>query len=172
MSQSIKAGPRWYAVQTQPRREALAAEHLQRQGFAPFVPHLRRAVAWRGGTQLRREALFPGYVFAQVDLGAQRWRSINGTIGVARLVSQGERPVALPEGFVETLQRAGDGTGTVVIEERLEPGERVRITGGAFDGMVGELASLGPSERAVVLLQLLSAERPVKVEAGRLRKAG
>jgi len=33
----------------------------------------------------------------------QRWRSINGTLGIARLITDGEKPLAVAPGIVETL---------------------------------------------------------------------
>jgi transcription antitermination factor NusG len=40
--------------------------------------------------------LFPGYIFVQLDLTRDRWRSVNGTFGIASLIMQGERPHAVP----------------------------------------------------------------------------
>ena len=95
---------RWYVAYTQPTAELRAAGHLKRQGFDAYLP-LRRQIrrhARREETVLR--PLFPRYVFVALDLEADRWRSINGTIGVSNLVCHGERPAALPEGVVEGLR--------------------------------------------------------------------
>ena len=45
--------------------------------------------------------------------------------------------------------------------EELQPGDEVRIVGGPFDDLCGELVKAAGSERVVVLLKLLSGETPV-----------
>lgn len=68
-------GDRWYVAQTQPRAESRAIAHLERQGYQVFCPRYRKTV--------RHTAR---------DL----WRAVNGTRGIARLISQGEAPAPLP----------------------------------------------------------------------------
>jgi len=49
--------------------------------------------------------VFHGYLFVKFDLSGWRWRAINSTQGIIRLLPMGsEEPVALPRGFVEALQ--------------------------------------------------------------------
>ena len=40
--------------------------------------------------------LFPRYMFVAIDVAVQRWRSIQSTIGVARLVCNGDHPAEVP----------------------------------------------------------------------------
>src|SRR5688572_18745613 len=84
---------RWFAVQTLHRRESGAQLQLEAQGFAVFLPQITRTV--RHARQLRtvRTPLFPSYAFVRLDVERDRWRSINGTYGVARLVIADGRPV-------------------------------------------------------------------------------
>src|SRR5215475_12563612 len=98
---SAENSPRWYAVQCQPHREHVASRHLANQGFGVFLPlrkKLRRHARRVDSVQV---PFFPGYLFVQFDKGKHRWRSINGTLGVTRLVMQGECPAPAPEGIVE-----------------------------------------------------------------------
>jgi hypothetical protein len=46
-------------------------------------------------------------------LERQRWRSINGMIGVRSLVMQGERPACCPTGLVERMIEMTDTDGLV-----------------------------------------------------------
>jgi transcriptional antiterminator RfaH len=79
----------WYVVQTRPHAEVRAAQHLQRQGFATYLPrHLKRRRHARR-TEIVAAPLFPRYLFVLVDMATQRWRSIHSTIGVSRLVCNG-----------------------------------------------------------------------------------
>ena len=39
--------------------------------------------------------VFPRYIFAILNVDTQRWRSINGTLGISRLIADGEKPIAV-----------------------------------------------------------------------------
>ena len=154
---------RWYAAQVQPRKERIALIHLQRQHFVTHCPAVTRTRRLRGRLLTETEPLFPGYVFVSLDCGRDPWRSVNGTIGVSRLVSFGTQPAALPAGFVEQLQRLAGKGGEVRFDDLLQEGDGVRIIGGPFDDLCGTLASSGAKARVTVLLQLLSGETRVSL---------
>lgn len=162
---------RWFAVHAQPRRETLALAHLERQGFEAFLPQVRQLRTFGRRRREVIEAFFASYLFVSLDLESDRWRSINGTIGVRRIVCFGEQPAPLPAGFVEALLASFGPDGALHVEESLHPGDQVRIIGGAFDDQCGQLLAAGPGERVTILLNLLGAERRVEVARGRLRAA-
>jgi len=159
--QRAQGAQRWYAAQVQPRKEQLALAHLRRQRFVTYCPIIKRTRRLRKQSLSTAEPLFPGYVFVALDCEREPWRSINGTIGVLRLVSFGMQPAAMPRGFVEQLQNLAGGEGHVRFDEVLQPGDGVRIVGGPFDGLCGSLASSGGRERVTVLLQMLAGETKV-----------
>ena len=169
---SSQTGSRWYVAQTRPRDEALARRHLANQDFVSFCPTIVRVA--RGGARRaeRLEALFPGYVYVQLDLERQRWRSVNGTIGVLRLVAFGAAghalPVALPREFVEQLQALGGEHGQARFAETLVPGQNVRVIGGPFDQMSGQLSSLDALGRVTVLLDILAKQTRVRMRRAML----
>lgn len=160
---------RWYAVHAQPRKESLALLHLKRQGFEAYLPQVRHVRRIGSKRQEVLQAFFSSYLFACFDPAADRWRSINGTIGVRGLVCFDGCPAPLPAGLVEDLQEALDSNGQVQFRESLSPGDRVRIVGGPLDNHLGTLLAAGPDERATILLDLLGAERAVKMARGQLR---
>jgi len=55
--------------------------------------------------------VFPGYIFVILNLDGQRWRSVNGTHGITRLIADGHRPLAVTPGIVETLIQSSDDEG-------------------------------------------------------------
>lgn len=163
---------RWYVVQTQPRKERLAEQNLQNQGFVTFCPN--RGRHRKIGRRMVHviEPFFPNYLFVALNLERQRWRSINGTIGVTRLVSFGKGrdglPAAMPDGLVERFQTQCDERGMLQFDEPLLPGDRVRIIGGPFDALCGTLARVEPSDRVTVLLDFLSRRTQVRMSSRRL----
>lgn len=160
----------WYAAQTQVRKERLAMTHLARQSLVAQCPLVRRPRRVAGRVQNTLEPLFPGYVFVSLDCDLERWRSVDGTIGVTRLVRFGLRPAPLPDGFVEQICALGD-TGEAVFEVGLGEGDRVRIVGGAFDELCGTLLTADARRRVTVLLQLLSGDIKVTLPRERLLAA-
>lgn len=163
---------RWYVVQTQARKEQLAAQHLQRQGFATFCPLRSRPPARTKGAARPSEPLFPCYLFLSLDVESTQWRSVNGTIGVVRLIALGAGraalPTPVPDGLIELLQSRCDERGEFAFKAEFKPGDRVRIIGGPFDDLCGTLETAGPAERAVIMLDFMARQTRVAVPAGHL----
>lgn len=165
-------GPRWYAVQTRPRKERLALQHLSNQDFTTYCPWRRRLRKVGRHNVAGLDPFFPGYVFARVDLERDRWRSINGTIGVLRVVGFGDRaaarPSPLPHGLVERFQELSGSTGDLRFRESLSKGDHVRVVGGPFDQLCGILESAGDAERVTILLAILSKQTRVSLDRNML----
>jgi transcriptional antiterminator RfaH len=157
---------RWYVVFAQPHREAIAAAHLKNQGFRTFLPLCMKTVRHARQFRTRAAAFFPRYLFVELAIGRDRWRSVNGTVGVASLVMEGERPRPVRPGVVELLMAATDASGIIPIGPGLRPGDSVRIVTGPFAGIVGELAAIDGAGRVKVLLELMGAVVPVSAALG------
>jgi transcriptional antiterminator RfaH len=156
-------GERWYVVQTLARREAKAQMQLEAQGFRSFLPrHLKTVRHARRLTSVSAP-FFPRYLFVALDLGCDRWRSVNGTFGVASLVMGNEFPAPVRHGVVESLLACCDADGHLQLADRVAVGERVRVLSGLFADMIGKLTRLDGGGRVQVLLQLLGSEVPVSV---------
>jgi transcription elongation factor/antiterminator RfaH len=162
---------RWFLAQTQPNREKAAALHLSAQGFRNFVPRFRKTV--RHARQLREVTapLFPGYVFIIIDPQRDRWRSINGTFGVARLVSAHDRPSPVPLGVVEAFVAAVDQAGLVRLGGELKSGQRVRIVAGPFAGGLGVFERLDGKGRVRILLDIMGGGAPLTMDRAHLTSA-
>jgi transcriptional antiterminator RfaH len=136
-------------------REGAAAAHLENQGFSVFIPRRRKIRRHARKIETVLVPFFPGYLFVALDLTRDRWRSVNGTYGVAGLVMHGEAPASVPRGIVETLQGSCDEAGIIHWQPDLKPGQPVRIVTGALADLVGELDRLDASARVCVLLEIL-----------------
>lgn len=155
----------WAVVNTHPHREGLAMENLARQQFTAYCPHIHKRVTHARRSQDVLRPLFPSYVFVRVHTELQRWRPILSTFGVRSIVTCGEKPSYLNDGFIQTL-RAREVDGAVTRPEApYQVGQQVRLTGGAFDGLVATILELNDKERLLVLLNMLNRPVKVKVEA-------
>jgi len=166
-------GQRWFAVQCKANREPGAAIQLRNQGFQVFLP--LRQKTWRHArrVEIRQVPFFPGYLFVVLDLQRDRWRSINGTFGVQRLVMAGGEalPAPLPQGIIEVLRCEADERGCLRHEELLRVGQAVRILAGPFGDRMGELIELDDAGRVRVLVELLGGRRPVDLSRGEVSAA-
>jgi transcriptional antiterminator RfaH len=168
---SEKSSFRWYVVHTQPGWEDRAGARLMAQGYQVFCPHLRKLVRHARKTESKLVALFPGYLFLWMDASRMRWRSVNGTRGVIRLLTQGDTPQPLASGIVENLQSHVDAQGALTWIAPLSAGQRVRIVEGPFEDFVGTLERLDGQDRVHVLLDLLGRSVPATLRYGALAPA-
>ena len=147
----------WHVVYTQYRAETRAVEQLRHQGFETYFPRCSKVCrhARREETVLR--PLFPRYVFVALDLDIDHWRSVNGTVGVSNLVSQGERPSALPDSVVENLRSSEIDEGVVALSRLMlfDVGAKLRVLEGAFVGQTGIYDGMSEAERVVLLFDMI-----------------
>ena len=155
---------RWYVVHTRPHEERRAEANLVRQGFRVWLPVMERSRRHARRIETVHSALFPGYLFVELDIGRAAWRTINGTFGVRRLLADGPHPQALPEDFVAALRGAVgiDGLSTAAPAD-LQPGDEVRITAGPFTECAAVVLRLAPGERVEVLLDVLGGQVPARL---------
>jgi transcriptional antiterminator RfaH len=154
----------WYAVQTQPHAEAKASAHLNRQGFDVYLPRFVKRRRHAGRVDNVAKPLFPSYLFVAIDIATQRWRCVNSTVGVRRLVCHGTMPAAVDTAIVEQLKSRHDELGFIKLESgpRFKPGEAVRVLDGAFSNVLGIYEGMTDRERVAILLDLLG--RKVRVQ--------
>lgn len=146
---------RWYAVHCQAHREGAAAIHLENQHIKVFLP--RRETTRRHARKIERvrRPFFPGYLFIQLDVTRDRWRCVNSTFGVARIVMHKDQPAPAPHGVVEALMDACDVEGNLSWKTELRPGQKVRVVDGPLMELVGQLDQLTDSDRVRVLLNIM-----------------
>jgi hypothetical protein len=83
-SLELGSGERWFVARVLSHQENRAQFNLDQLGFRSFVPRLRRRIRHARRLRDTPQPLFPGYIFIVIDLSRHRWRSVNGTFGVAR----------------------------------------------------------------------------------------
>jgi transcriptional antiterminator RfaH len=150
---------RWYVVNTLPHQELRALANLHRQGFAAWLPAFRKGRRHARRVDSVVTPLFPGYLFMHLDVATARWRSINGTFGVIKLLCHGELPAPVPTGLVDELLAKRDSEGLVRLPLRqFARGEAVRVAEGPFADLVGIYEGMSGRDRVVLLLSLLGRE--------------
>lgn len=157
---------RWYVVQSHPTAEHKAATHLSRQGFTVYLPRYLKRRRHARRVDLVAAPLFPRYLFVEIDIAVQRWRSVCSTIGVSRLVCNGELPAAIPAPIIAALRAREDDCGYVRIDRRpvLRVGDKIRVLDGVFADCFGLYEGVKDSDRVAILLDLLGRKVRVTVD--------
>jgi len=159
---------RWFVAATQPAKEWLALTQLERQGFRSFCPRFRKPWRHARRTGVRLAPLFPGYVFVSFDPGEAPWRSINGTLGVRRLLGSALQPQAVPAGFMAQLQARCPGGVLDTLVDELAPGRRVRILTGPFADRVAVIERLAAGDRVRLLLEVMGGAARLELAPNQL----
>lgn len=155
----------WYVAHTQPRGETLALINLRRQDFQAYLPRYLRRRRHARRIDWVASPFFPRYLFVKMDPGAVRWRAIHSTIGVSHLVCAGDKPLAMPDGIVESIQSREDDKGMVGTDPAIsfEKGAQVQILSGPLCDQVGLFDCTSDDGRAIILLELLGRQVEVRV---------
>ncbi len=164
-------GKRWFAVRTQPNREHRAKFQLDQQRFRTFLPLIEKTVRHARKVRQVRSALFPGYLFVELDLSKDQWRRINSTYGVSGLVMAGERPAVVPAGVVELIVEMSESSGLVDFSPDLQPGMSVQMVSGPLAGLIGRLNRCDARGRVEVLLEVMGQQIRVTSSARALMPA-
>ena len=156
---------RWYIVHTQPNGEERARHNLERQGFAVYLPKYLKHRRHARRVEHVRRPLFPRYLFVRFDADTAQWRSINGTFGVAHLVSNGNEPIPVSDGIVDAIQARHNADELVILHtpDSFAPGQKLEIVDGPFAWHTGLFQRLSDNERVVLLLDLLGRHVTVTV---------
>lgn len=158
----------WCLVHTKVRQEAVAAQGLQEQGYAVYLPRLRQRRRVRGGLMDVTRALFPRYLFVALGRTGQSVAPVNSTPGVQTLVRFGALHLLVGKDVVDVLKSREDPTSGChrIGTPALQSGMRVRIASGAFAGLEGIFEARAGQDRVVILLDLLGQRARTVVAAG------
>lgn len=153
--------PRWVAFYTLSRREKDLMRKLEASGIPFYAPLIRRRMRSPAGrTRVSHVPLFPGYVFSLVDDDRRRLALATNT--VARWL-----PIPDDAAFVADLRnikRLVDTDMPLTPEARLEPGQPVRVRGGALRGLEGMVVKRRGEDRLVVAVRFLNQGASIELE--------
>jgi len=143
----------WSVCQTQTQREDVAAMFLGQRGYETYLPRIKE--------RRHERPLFAGYIFVRIHLS---WWPILSTVGVIRLLRNGDEPCRLNDDIVTKIQAQTDPkSGLVRLPKKrgLERGDRVRMVRGSFLGHIGLYDGQSGKDRQRVLLDLLGRQVPI-----------
>jgi transcription antitermination factor NusG len=151
-------------VQTRPRHEKKVSLGLQEKGIHTFLPLRREKRQWSDRQQWIELPLFSHYVFMRVPVTAE-WRvNVLRTSGVLRFAGLPGCGTPVPAEQIENLQAIVDQQIPLAPHEFIKIGERVRIRGGALNGIEGILAAIKNDRSLVVSVDLIQKSVALRID--------
>ena len=155
---------RWHLVQLKPNSFDRAVANLERQAVKTFMPLVMRRRCFGKRYIQKKQPLFPGYLFIGVDVDAVSWRSVNGTYGVAKVVTFGcQEPQCLPEQLISGLKARCDQENCLLPSTDLKIGERVKIISGPFVNYIATIETIPSETRLGILFECLGGKIPAEI---------
>ena len=156
-------GLHWYAVWSRSRHEKMVASALTNVGITTFLPLVTEMHRWSDRRRSVEVPLFPGYVFVQIPNSAEARLQVRKTSGVVQFVGNQQGAVPIQDKEINDVR--------TVLEQRvscspypfLQLGQRVRICGGAFDGIEGVLIGRDSACKLVISIELIQRSLAVSV---------
>jgi transcription antitermination factor NusG len=133
--------PQWFAIRTRSRHEKAVADQLQRHSIECFLPLIKTTHEWSDRKKEVELPLFAGYSFARIVLSSPDRLRVLQTHGVAGFVGVRGIGIPIPEGQITSLRTLLGNQIPMQEHPFLHIGQRIRIKGGALDGVEGILAA-------------------------------
>jgi transcription antitermination factor NusG len=153
----------WYAIRTRSRHEKLVARQLESQGIESFLPVVTQVHNWSDRRKKVEAPLFSGYTFLRMIHTPEKRVRVLRTQGVVNFVGVQGTGTPIPDHQIEDIKTLL--ASKTPYEERayIRIGQRVRVRGGALDGMQGILVAENGDRSLVISVEPLQRSLYVRV---------
>jgi transcription antitermination factor NusG len=156
---------RWYAVRTRSRHEKIATQQLQTRGIETYLPVVIQTHRWSDRKKQVEVPLFSGYTFVRLAYASNEQRiQVLQTHGIAGFVGVQRTGVPIPDHQIEDIRTLLGNKVSVEAHSFLKIGQRVRVRGGALDGVEGILVSHDAGKKLVISLESIERSLSIRVE--------
>jgi transcription antitermination factor NusG len=155
----------WYAVRTRSRHEKIATQQLSTRGIETYLPIVIQTHRWSDRKKQVEVPLFSGYTFVRLAYTSNEQRiQVLSTHGIAGFVGVQRTGVPIPDHQIEDIRTLLGNKIAVQEHSFLKVGQRVRIRGGALDGVEGILVSHDAGKKLVISLASIERSLSIRVE--------
>lgn len=155
---------RWYAILTRARNERAVANRLQERGIETFLPVVAEVHKWKDRKKRVEMPLFSCYVFLKTVLTPEQHHRVCNLDGVFNFVGPHSQGIAIPDEQIEAVQALVVRNLPWSNHPFLKVGQRVRIRGGAMDGIEGILQAHSGEHTLVISIDAIQRSLAVRVE--------
>jgi transcription antitermination factor NusG len=154
----------WFAIQTKPRHEKKVNAELREKGVDSFLALHRERRRWSDRYSWVELPLFSQYLFVRVPTSAEMRAKILQTPGVVQFVGAPGRGTPIPSDQIESLKTIVAKRIPITPHEFLRVGKRVRIRGGALEGIEGILSEIRTDKSLVVSVDLIQKSVAIRLD--------
>jgi len=162
-SAQLHMQPQWYAVRTRSRHEKLVARQLENQGIESFLPVVTQMRIWSDRRKQVETPLFSGYTFLRMIHTSDERVRVLKTQGVVSFVGVQGSGIPIPDHQIDDIKTLV--ASRIPYQERpyLHIGQRVRVRGGALDGVQGILVAENGDRSLVISVEPIQRSLCVRV---------
>lgn len=154
----------WYAAQTRSYHERLVSHQLGLRGIERYAPAITETHQWSDRRKKVEVPLFPGYVFVQIFASNEQRVAVLRTPGVVRLVGSQPGGTPIPEEQIESVRSLIERKLPWTSHPFLRAGQRVRVRGGALDGMEGAFVKRNGVDTIVISVEAIERSISISVQ--------
>jgi transcription antitermination factor NusG len=159
----------WYAAQTRSRHERLVAHHLEVRGIVQYVPTIAEVHKWSDRRKKIELPLFPGYVFVQIIASNEFRVKVLHIPGVVRLVGSEPSGTQIPDDQIQSVKTLVERKLAWTSHPFLKAGQKVRVRGGALDGIEGIFVKRSGLDTLVISIDAIQRSLSVSVQGYQLQ---
>lgn len=164
LTPSPVAESRWYAFRTRARHEKRATQQLREAGVQTFLPLAHQIREWSDRRKVVEMPLFPGYGFVRINyLSPDRVRVLS-VHGIVSFVGPNGSGTPVPDQQIEDLRSVIHHKMPCQPHPYVAIGRRVRIRGGALDGVEGVLTEQREDRSLVISLDSIQRAVSIRIE--------
>src|SRR5271166_2320661 len=154
---------RWYALHTRARHEKSVERRLRDQGMNTFLPTTLEVHRWSDRKQKVEVPLFSCYVFVRCALSAEDRTRVYQVESVHGFVGSRGSSLPIPDEQIESIQKVLAQTAPWRSYPFLKVGQRVRVRGGAMDGVEGVFLSENGDHSLIISVDAIQRSMAVRI---------
>jgi transcription antitermination factor NusG len=153
----------WYALHTRARHERAVDQRLRAQGMTTFLPVTTEVHRWSDRRKRIEVPLFSCYVFIRSALSPQDRVRVFGEESVLGFVGVRGQGIAIPDHQIDAVRTLVAQDISWSFHPFLKAGQRVRIRGGALDGVEGIFLSRSGDDRLIISVDAVQRSLAVRI---------
>lgn len=156
--------PLWYAIRTRSRHEKVVAKQFEGLEIEHYLPLVTRMHKWANGMRPVELPLFPGYAFVRVAYTPDQRLRVLRTHGVVDFVGTNGKGIPIPDKQIEDVKTLLTNNVAFKDSSTLRVGQRVRVRGGAIDGVEGILTARRGQRSLVIFIEPIQRSLSIDLE--------
>jgi transcription antitermination factor NusG len=155
---------RWYALHTRARHEKAIEKRLREQGMETFLPTAIEVHRWSDRKKKVEVPVFSCYVFVHCALNSEDRMRVYQIESVHGFVGSRGTSLPIPDEQIEALRRVVTQNAPWREYPFLKAGQRVRVRGGAMDGVEGVFVSENGDHSLIISIDAIQRSMVVRID--------